>query len=90
MTRNSHPAPPPARGQAQRQLETLQKKVTEGQLALARRDELAYAMWQDGMSQAEIAARLDRADRAAGGDGITLAVTQKRLFRLRKRKVQTP
>ncbi len=76
----------PAHTPDERSLEKLQKKVAEGEIARGRRDELAFQMWNDGMTQAEIAERLDRADRSAGGQGITASTTQKVLFRLRKKK----
>jgi len=74
----------PARGPEERQLESLQRKIAEGQVAKKRRDELAFKMWRGGMGQAEIAERLDRADRSGGGGGVGAAATQKALFRYRK------
>ena len=76
------PAPP--RTPEERELEKLQRKVAEGEVARKRRDALAFALWQDGMKQAEIADRLDRADKAGGGEGMSSATTQKLIFRYRK------
>ena len=77
---------PPPRSSDERNLEAYQEKVAQGDIARHRRDELAFALWNDGMTQAEIAERLDRADRRGGGDGVTTSTTQKFLFRLRKKK----
>lgn len=69
----------------QRQLEQLQKKVTEGELARARLDAVAFSLWtEEMMTQQEIADRMDRADRAAGGEGVTHGRVQKTLYRLRR------
>ena len=76
------PAPP--RGQLERQLEQTQKLVTQGEIARRRRDDIAFALWQEGHTQKDIAERMDRADRAAGGDGITHGQVQKTLFRIRR------
>ncbi|MCJ7725650.1 MAG: hypothetical protein MUP76_04595 [Acidimicrobiia bacterium] len=68
------------------ELERLQAKVTEGERARERLTELAFTMWQDGYTQKDIAERLDRADRRAGGDGITHGTAQKMLYRTKKAK----
>lgn len=85
---------PPPITQKERELETLQKKMTEADLirrrSRQRRDALALEMWTEGMNQNELAARLDRADRAAGGNGVEAGAVQKTLFRLRKKKENTP
>jgi len=52
-------------------LERVQRKVTEGQLAEQRRRELiVYLHREERMSQVEIAARLTRAAKAAGGSPV--------------------
>ena len=80
----AEPAGPPTTA-TERQLETLQTKLTKAEADAARlatqRDDLALRLWLGGMPQAEIAERLDRADRRAGGAGISYAATQKRLWR---------
>ena len=62
---------PPPRTFAQRELEKVQRKVTEGQRAEKRRRELiVFLHREENMSQVEIAARLSRAAVAAGGQAI--------------------
>lgn len=78
------PAPP--RTPNERELEHLQAKVTEGERARDRLMELAFRMWMDGYTQRDIAERLDRADRRAGGSGISAGTAQKMLYRTRKAK----
>jgi hypothetical protein len=73
----------------ERQLEQLQAKVTEGEIARARLMDLAFELWKGGMKQREIAARLNRADTRAGGEGITVDATQKMLSRLRRSREET-
>lgn len=69
----------------ERELEHLQALVKKGERARIRRDELALAMYATKRySQDDIAARLDRADRRAGGDGVSTSAVQKILYRLRK------
>lgn len=75
----------PPRTPDERELEHLQQKVAEGEVARARRDALAFKLWSDGMKQADIADRLDRADRRGGGPGMTHSTTQKLIFRHRKK-----
>jgi hypothetical protein len=81
---------PPPNTKSERELEHLQKKMTEAELvrqrSRERRDALALEMWAAGMNQNELAARLDRADRAAGGNGVEPGAVQKTLFRLRKKQ----
>lgn len=48
--------------------------------------ELAFRMWMDGYTQKDIGERLDRADRRAGGAGISPGTAQKMLYRTRKAK----
>lgn len=72
------------RNPLERELEVQQKAVTHGDIARERRDAAAFQLWQDGMTQKEIAERLDRADRSAGGTGVTHGMTQKALYRMRK------
>jgi hypothetical protein len=76
----------PPRSVDERSLEQVQMKLTRAQLEAARltaqRDGLAQQLWFDRrMTQAEIAERLDRADRRSGGDGVSYAQLQKRLWR---------
>jgi hypothetical protein len=68
----------------ERELEAKQKAATVGQLASQRRDDVAFELWNAGMTQKEIAERLDRADRAAGGSGVSHGMVQKSLYRMRK------
>lgn len=70
----------------ERELEHLQAKVTEGERARDRLMELAFRMWMDGYTQKDIGERLDRADRRAGGAGISPGTAQKMLYRTRKAK----
>lgn len=78
----SQPAP---QSQDERDLERMQGLVTKGEQARKMRDDLAFRLWwKGGLTQADIASRLDRADRRAGGKGISLASTQKSLFRMRR------
>jgi transposase len=76
--------PGPPRTPDERELEHLQAKVTEGERARERLTELAFRMWMGGYTQKDIAERLDRADRRAGGDGISAGTAQKMLYRARK------
>jgi len=56
---------------AERELEKVQRKVTEGRMAEKRRRELIVHLHRvEGMSQVEIAARLTRAATAVGGEPI--------------------
>jgi hypothetical protein len=69
----------------ERALEQVQSRLTRAELDVERlaaeRDRIALRLWHAGLPQAEIAERLDRADRRAGGGGISYAATQKRLWR---------
>ena len=72
---------------AWRRLETLQARITQTQRQVSalidQRDHLALHLWlHASVAQSEIAERLDRADRRAGGNGISYAATQKRINRL--------
>lgn len=76
----------PARTPEERELEKLQKKVTEGDIARKRLEAAAFRMWTEhGMTQREVHARLDRADRSAGGEGLRLDRVEKMLARRRRR-----
>jgi CRISPR/Cas system-associated endoribonuclease Cas2 len=60
-----------SRSFAQRELEKVQRKVTEGQLAERRRRELIVHLHrQENMSQVDIAALLTRAATAVGGQPV--------------------
>lgn len=62
---------PRSRSFAQRELEKVQRRVTEGQVAERRRRELiVHLHHQEGMTQVEIAALLTKASVAAGGQPI--------------------
>jgi hypothetical protein len=62
---NGRPSP---RSFAQRELEKVQRKITEGQTAERRRRELVVHLHrEEGMSQVDIAGLLTRASVAAGG-----------------------
>lgn len=61
----------------------LQAQITQAESATEERNELAFSLWANGLTQAEITEVLDRADRAVGGEGITLAAVQKMLSRMR-------
>jgi len=78
----------PARSARERRLERIQERLTKLCLEVNRltleRDQLVLDLWLRGnVPQAELAERLDRADRKAGGEGISYAATQKRLWRAR-------
>lgn len=63
--------PPRPKNADEVQLESTQKAVTLGQLADETRKTVMYRLWSKGMTQREIAERLSRASRAAGGKDIT-------------------
>lgn len=81
------PAPiGPPRNSDERRLEQLQTRITQAQLQvehlMEQRDVLALRLWLDHcVPQSEIAERLDRADRRAGGPGMSYAAIQKRIYR---------
>lgn len=86
--------PRPPRRQDERDLERIQAKMTKASIELdqarALRDQIAFKLWRNAkMPQDEITARLDRADRNAGGTGVTIAAVQKALFRYRKQMERT-
>jgi len=57
-----------SRSFAERELEKVQKKISEGEIAQRRRKELiAHLYREEGMTQVEIAERLTRASVAVGG-----------------------
>jgi transposase len=68
---------PPARTPLERELERIQIRVTQGELAERRRRELIAQLYESGMSQVEIAARLTRAARRAGGEDVGEDAVQK-------------
>jgi hypothetical protein len=76
---------PPPRSADERELERAQRSVTLGQLADARRKALVIELYRTGMRQVEIAARLDRAARAAGGEGVGEDAVNKLIARSRKK-----
>ena len=83
-----HAGPP--RNPVEVKLEQTQARLTKAQRELANltreRDQIALTLWLERrMSQAELAERLDRADRRAGGDGVSYAATQKLCWRARER-----
>ena len=87
VVRATSPAGPPKTND-ERRLETLQSRLTAAQREATslteQRDRLALRLWLDKcVPQSEIAERLDRADRRAGGGGISYASIQKRIWRLR-------
>jgi len=89
--RAEHAGPP--RNLAEAKLEQTQARLAKTQAELARltqeRDKLALHLWIDQrMSQAELAERLDRADRRAGGVGVSYAATQKLTWRARQRQME--
>lgn len=68
----------------ERELERMQRLVTQGQLADTRRKELILKLHEQGMTQVEITARLDRAARSAGGDGVGEDAVNKLIARQRR------
>lgn len=88
VIRATSPAAPP-RTNDERRLETLQARITQAQQQvnnlIVQRDHLALHLWLDArVAQSEIAERLDRADRRAGGNGVSYAAMQKRMNRLQQ------
>ena len=85
VVRASTPAGPP-RTSDERRLEQVQARLTAAQREVShlteQRDRLALRLWLDeNVPQSEIAERLDRADRRAGGEGVSYAAIQKRIWR---------
>lgn len=68
---------PPPKTSAERDLERLTSQVAQGDVARARRGKLAHQLWVNGMTHAELAARMDRADKRGGGTGVSLSQAQK-------------
>lgn len=68
----------------ERDLEMLHEKVVEGERARAKRDAAAVALFEGGMTLAEIHGRLSRADRRARGVGVSMAAVQKFIYRKRQ------
>lgn len=92
VTRAEPPGPPQTSNETR--LEDLQMRLTRALHEVARltaeRDDLALRMWLDQrIPQAEIAERLDRADRRAGGEGVSYAAIQKRAWRARNAEALT-
>jgi transposase len=69
-------------------LERTQRTVTQGLLADERRKTLIVKLHRQGMSQVEIAARLDRASRAVGGEGVGEDAVNKLVARARRKGVR--
>lgn len=67
------------------QLEEAQRAIVLGIQAEARKRELLLRLWQKGMTQAELAARLTRASKAAGGGEITTNSVFKVIMKHRRR-----
>lgn len=83
-----HNGPPrPPRTPDERELERTQRLVTQGLLADDRRRKLIVKLHQEGMSQVEITARLDRASRSSGGDGVGEDSVNKLVARSRRKGV---
>lgn len=78
-------SPPPPRSQVERELERTQRLVTQGTLADVSRRKAIIALYRDGMSQVEIAARLTRAAKAAGGEGVGEDAVNKLIARSRRK-----
>ena len=74
--------PRPPRTNAERDLERLQRTVIQGLRAAEERNELLRTLWEGGMTQRELALRLTRASRAAGGG----EVSPNAVFKLMKRR----
>lgn len=68
----------------ERELERMQRLVTQGQLADERRKELIVKLHQQGLTQVEITTRLDRVSRAAGGNGVGEDAVNKLIRRYRR------
>jgi hypothetical protein len=64
---------PPARTQAERDLERAQARIIDGAFATEARRRLIIELHEAGMTQPELAARLSRASRRAGGPEVSLA-----------------
>jgi transposase len=69
----------------ERELERVQRQMTMGQLAEIRRRELIVHLHGEGMSQVELAARLSRASRQAGGNGVKVSAVEHLVRRWRRR-----
>lgn len=69
----------------EQELEAVQRQVTLGQLAEIRRRELVVHLHTEGMSQVELAARLSRASRQAGGNGVKVSAVEHLVRRWRYR-----
>jgi hypothetical protein len=74
---------PPARTPLERELERIQIRVTQGELAELHRRELIARLYEQGMTQVEIAARLTRAAKRAGGKAVGEDAVQKNVRKWR-------
>lgn len=81
----AHPHPPRPRTAVERELERTQRTVTKGLIADDRRKQLIVQLYRAGMTQVEITARLDRASRAAGGEGVGEDAVNKLVARSRRK-----
>jgi len=74
---------PPARTAAERDLERAQAKVIAGAFATVERRRLIVGLYDSGMTQPEIAARLSRASQRAGGPEVSIAAVEHIIRRAR-------
>ncbi len=74
---------PPPRTPLEKELERVQISITRGSQAEERRREIIAALYEQGMTQVEIAARLTRAAQRAGGDPVGEDAVQKNYRRWR-------
>lgn len=88
ITSNGHRHVPPARSQEERELERVQRLVTQGQLADDRRRKLIVSLHAGGMTQVEIAARLSRASLAVGGEPVGEDAVNKLVKRMRMKGIR--
>jgi len=66
------------------ELVRLTKQIAKGELAFDQRRRVVMRLWQAGMTQRELAERMDRASRAVGGPPITENAVYKMIMRGRK------
>lgn len=78
------PRIPAPRTTRERDLELLHTVVIEGERARVKRDRIAVALFEEGMTLAEIHGRLSRADKRARGKGVSMAAVQKFIYRMRQ------
>lgn len=72
----------------EKELERVQVRVTQGEQAERQRRELMVKLYEGGMSQVEIAARLTRAARLAGGGTVGEDAVQKGIARWRRQAMK--